>query len=226
MAEQEQQQAFSGRPAVDLSRFGSDSEDSGGGWQVGGRAEGGIPQVDGAGDSSSEGSEPSSGSGRSSGSGSGSGDGSSSDSEASSGGSDSDASGGSRSEDGGPSAAARASNKPVHVVAAAGKGQGPQPQQQLAATGAAGPPGGGEQQEDSGVGHRQGGTAGSAAQQAPAWLSALLPSGAGWCRQERFEQLEAAFRVNKEAWAQDYRGKHRQAVRHLSRPVAKKPRRK
>ncbi|GAB4817898.1 hypothetical protein N2152v2_004944 [Parachlorella kessleri] len=224
LAGQERQQASRGHTTVDLSRFGSDSEDSGGGWQVADRSKRGVPQLDGAGDSSDEGTEPSSSSARSSGGGS--------SMSASSGGSDSEASSGA-SEDEAPSDAALAGGKPVHVVATASRGQGLQQQarQQQPATGAGGPSGNSEQRVNSEAGHQQApaaadGTAGSPAQQAPAWLGTLLPSGARWCRQERLEQVEAAFRVNREAWVQDYRGKHRQAVRHLSRPVAKKSRRK
>ncbi|KAL4426371.1 hypothetical protein ABPG77_004665 [Micractinium sp. CCAP 211/92] len=48
-------------------------------------------------------------------------------------------------------------------------------------------------------------------------LAALFPEGASFLRSEPLAQIEAAWRVNRDAWVQDFRQKHRQAVRLMGR---------
>jgi hypothetical protein len=57
------------------------------------------------------------------------------------------------------------------------------------------------------------------------WAARLLPAGGQFMRTDTLEQVEASWRIHRDAWAQDYRSKHRQAARQSGR-AAKRGRRK
>lgn len=194
-------QGLSSRPVVDLSRFGSDSDEEGP--TPPRRAV--IPQFDGAGDSSSSSDSDSDSS-----------DSSSSESESGSG-SDGSSSSSSDDEDAGKKVDKESSGSSSDESSGDGDGAGKKRQRETDSDGSSSDSETSSDETATGDAERTETPANEAARQGPgedaAWMAGRLPAGAAFYRTEPVVQVEAAWRAGRESATREVKERRRQALR-------------
>ncbi|KAI3433600.1 hypothetical protein D9Q98_003410 [Chlorella vulgaris] len=165
-----------------------------------------IPQVDGAGDSVSMSSGDSSEGGTATGE--------ESDEEATSSSSSSDEDDSSEEDDSSDDGSEGQERRGVAAVKA---GLADTPPPAAAAAETSGSESEDDQYQGTAPADGSGAAAAAADQEQQRQLAALFPEGASFVRSEPLAQIDATWRVSRESWVQDYRQKHRQAVRLLGR---------